>query len=180
MTYSPHIWQPGEIISSARLNALEQGVAAGGGAPDILVNITELASYRVEDIEIVCYDHDAFVSKILNGEPVFGYAYHEYPYNDNLDGCSNCDMMMSISNCYLDIPSWWAELNLDEPITDPKYIRANITFQQIVFNPNINTKQITNLWGRILNLSLYKVLDSSENISIEYTFSGYTVYSKDL
>ena len=42
MTYSPHTWQPGEIISSARLNALEQGVAAGGGGEGY-------------DAEISCY-----------------------------------------------------------------------------------------------------------------------------
>lgn len=31
MAYSPTVWKDGDIVTSAKLNKLEQGVAAGGG-----------------------------------------------------------------------------------------------------------------------------------------------------
>lgn len=38
MSYQPTVWQAGDTITSARLNKLEQGVAAGGGAGGMVIH----------------------------------------------------------------------------------------------------------------------------------------------
>lgn len=38
MSYTPHTWQTGETVTAEKLNALEQGVASGGGAPVMRIN----------------------------------------------------------------------------------------------------------------------------------------------
>lgn len=45
MTYTPTQWKDGDLVTSAKLNKLEQGVAAGGGA--FLVHCT--ATYDEEE-----------------------------------------------------------------------------------------------------------------------------------
>lgn len=39
MSYTPHTWQTGETVTAAKLNALEQGVASGGGG-NLVVTMT--------------------------------------------------------------------------------------------------------------------------------------------
>ena len=39
MSYAPHTWTVGDVITAERLNALEQGVASGGGGYDAEVYI---------------------------------------------------------------------------------------------------------------------------------------------
>ena len=39
MSYTPHTWTVGDVITAERLNALEQGVASGGGGYDAEVYI---------------------------------------------------------------------------------------------------------------------------------------------
>lgn len=75
MTYT---WQTNEVITAEKLNNLE--IAAS--KPDILVNLTKVQNNVPQMVEIVHYNHNSFVNKIINGEPVFGYAYHEYNYSD--------------------------------------------------------------------------------------------------
>ena len=71
MTYSPHTWQPGEIISSARLNALEQGVAAGGGGGyDLVLKVPQGENFSAANVEVVSGSILDCEQKVADGEPV--------------------------------------------------------------------------------------------------------------
>ena len=47
MTYTPTQWKDGDLVTSAKLNKLEQGVAAGGGA----FIVHSMATYDEEEEE---------------------------------------------------------------------------------------------------------------------------------
>lgn len=66
MSYTPHEWSTGETITAAKLNALENGVAAGGGS---LVCICEynddLGEFALDKTVREIYD------AYIDGTPVF-------------------------------------------------------------------------------------------------------------
>ena len=47
MAYEPTVWKDGDVISAAKLNKIENGVAAGGGLPEVHIDFT------ISDNEIV-------------------------------------------------------------------------------------------------------------------------------
>lgn len=44
MSYEPHTWVSNETITAAKLNAMEQGIANGGGGYDAEISITDLSN----------------------------------------------------------------------------------------------------------------------------------------
>ena len=163
MTYT---WQTNEVITAEKLNNLE--IAAS--KPDILVNITKVQSNVPQMIEIVHYDHNSFVNKIINGEPVFGYAYREYNYSDWVDGCTQYNTIMPIASVGIYIPSWIIDtFDLNATVSDPKYFIVGINFQNVKFGYSSSTKTILNITGDQLNIELYKVYDSIEQSMTDNT-----------
>ena len=68
MSYTPHTWQPGEIISSARLNALEQGVAAGGGGGGYDAEILAVHNGSSVTCSIISGTYAAIAAMLENDE----------------------------------------------------------------------------------------------------------------
>lgn len=63
MAYEPTNWRTGDVVTSAKLNKLEQGVAAGGG---LIVNMT--VTWGETDPESVVLDKTA--GEIISAWPV--------------------------------------------------------------------------------------------------------------
>ena len=57
MSYTPHTWTVGDVITAERLNALEQGVASGGGGYDAEVYIYHSGNSA-----------DSYVGTIVSGD----------------------------------------------------------------------------------------------------------------
>lgn len=80
MAYEPTNWKTGDVVTSAKLNKLEQGVAAGSGA---LVNIgvtvdeqAEVATLQKTGQEILDYVSAGLIPYID-----FGYTYEEVSFH---------------------------------------------------------------------------------------------------
>lgn len=71
MAYTPHEWSTGETITAAKLNALENGVAAGGGSLVCICEFNdELDEYALDHTVQEIYD------AYMDGTPVFvKYVY---------------------------------------------------------------------------------------------------------
>ena len=176
MSYTPHTWRPGEIISSARLNALEQGIAAEGGgngsSPDILIKITGTAynstsgCYVVNSIELAHYDHDALINKIVNGEPVFGYAYELYPYRDDIDGCSNYNRIIPLQSAFVSANEDLIDPSESGPTSDPRYCWVQLRFCNM--KPGYNGSNVNGIYVDDLTINIFKVFDSVDQEYSDY------------
>lgn len=78
MAYEPTNWQAGDIVTSAKLNKIEQGIAAGGGV--LVVHANEEGALDKTWQEI--YDADVcFVN--VNDDGVKAFYYISTIQNDN-------------------------------------------------------------------------------------------------
>ena len=65
MSYEPTVWKSGDVVTSAKLNKLENGVAGGGGTENIIVHLTQTddGSHITETMDKTWKDiRDAFVA----------------------------------------------------------------------------------------------------------------------
>ena len=58
MSYTPHTWASGETITAAKLNALEQGVAEGGGGA-IIYHTYDVDNGTIEDDTLIPDEMDS-------------------------------------------------------------------------------------------------------------------------
>ena len=74
MSYTPHTWAVGDVITAARLNALETGVSNAGASYDAVISADSIsldsASFTLEE-----GSRSNVISKIQNGEPVRIHIY---------------------------------------------------------------------------------------------------------
>ena len=78
MSYEPYTWQSGDVVTSARLNHMEQGIAGGGGALKITPTITEVDNQVTET-------WNKTAGEIMDAMPLvyfdFGSdGYHEFQF----------------------------------------------------------------------------------------------------
>lgn len=66
MSYEPHTWTSGETITAAKLNALEQGVAGGGGSEAVHYS----AIYDEDTYEFQIEDAVEAIGDLQNGKMV--------------------------------------------------------------------------------------------------------------
>ena len=153
MTYSPHTWQPGEIISSARLNALEQGVAAGGGSYDIVVDCGNILSNDVSDYT-VSWDYESVKAKVLAGELVTGVAFLHYNYDGLVDGDTDIN---SIPLVFVSIYSGEAYMTfgLTLPLSSGSNTTAQLRLLKLTldFEPSDGTLNSASFISKNVNLS---------------------------
>jgi len=69
MSYTPHTWTVGDVITAERLNALEQGVASGGGGYDAEVYIHRESGSSTFSGTIVSGNHASLLSLLNDDTP---------------------------------------------------------------------------------------------------------------
>ena len=86
MSYTPHEWQNDELITAAKLNHIEEGIAEGGSGGDY--DSYDFVFEKIGDsspLSIIKGDHNSICSKLQNQEPVMGlyvFSSNVGPYND--------------------------------------------------------------------------------------------------
>lgn len=94
MSYEPTNWKSGDVVTSAKLNKLENGVAAAGGGGVLVVNVTEDGNNLVCDktaaemltavtngfVKFVM-DNGAFFATCVSGGGIDGEGYGFSAFN---------------------------------------------------------------------------------------------------
>ena len=75
MSYEPHTWTTGETITAAKLNALEQGVASGGGGGSKIIHN---ATYNWDDYAWEIEDAELIIDELDGGATVIIYMDDSY------------------------------------------------------------------------------------------------------
>ena len=72
MTYTPTTWRAGDTITSARLNRMEQGIAAGGGVLLVEMECTKDENQEITGAVLQEYTEN-IVNAFLGGSTVIAY-----------------------------------------------------------------------------------------------------------
>ena len=74
MSYTPHTWTSGEVVTAAKMNALEQGAASGGGY-DLVLKCDYTEDIFEGNVTIESGTFSAAFAKAMSGEPLSIRAY---------------------------------------------------------------------------------------------------------
>ena len=107
MSYTPHTWTSGEVVTAAKMNALEQGAASGGGG--LLIDLTDMDSSP--------YTTDVLGSQVIaalesgamplfkfvdGGDPFYALGSGGVRIGEGGGGAFACD---AVGPCYFASPS---------------------------------------------------------------------------
>lgn len=151
MTYSPHTWQPGEIISSARLNALEQGVAAGGGSGyDLVLKVSE-QDFVAEDVEVVSGSILDCEQKVANGEPVNAALIitSAWSYTPSFANAPNVEFVFPLT--YWSCPYCWIVFSGIKPATTEQSSTFTVSAVNIGYDSEDGSIVFLNWPGKIIS-----------------------------
>jgi len=82
MSYTPHTWTSGEVVTAAKMNALEQGAASGGGY-DLVLKCDDVDSILAGNVTIESGTFAAAFAKGMSGKPLSVMVYCD---NGNTSG----------------------------------------------------------------------------------------------
>ena len=105
MGYTPHTWTVGDVITAERLNALEQGVASGGGGYDLVLKCDNTDDIYEGTVTLESGTFAAAYAKGMSGEPLSIRAYAD---NGDTEG-ERLVMQMPVLQ--------WVVSEIDEMIT---------------------------------------------------------------
>lgn len=75
MSYEPTIWKDGDLVTSAKLNKIEQGIAEGGNGGILIAHLTSTGPYSGILDKTWQEIHDAEVCYICNIDSNFSVKY---------------------------------------------------------------------------------------------------------
>jgi len=97
MSYTPHTWTSGEVVTAAKMNALEQGAASGGGGYDLVLKCDNPDNILDGNVTLESGTFAAAYAKAMSGEPLSIMAYAD-------NGDTNGERFV----CNLPVLSWSA------------------------------------------------------------------------
>lgn len=98
MSYTPTTWDVGDVITPQRMNKIETGLEEvyNSGGYDIIISTSNLSDV-VSDYTIKTCDWNKVKAKVLAGDPISGFLYDHFNYDEAVDGDTNSDIFPLVS-----------------------------------------------------------------------------------
>ena len=145
VSYEPHEWDTGEVITAARLNAIEQGIAGAGAGYDVVVETAmSQPGNNLANFSATWSDYQAAKAKVLAGEPVTGILKYHYNYDELVDGDTSVGTVPLVE---IHIYSDSAQMTFASllPQTSSSSSQMTVWAIRLTFGLNLNTGALSSI-----------------------------------